>query len=268
MNAETGHHGGIPFVRFGDGGETIVVISGGDAFVRRFDAATAARRAERIVRLFPAGNTICILGYDVSAQCDAAAIASSIARVIRENFSSVTLAGISFGGLVATRVAAAHPELVRNLILLSTAHRFSDEGRRRVRQQMADAARGDFVAMAKPFLVLFRRPWLNAMLRLAIWSRRHKLAATMNDPRFIVCMLEAALAAGEGGREHLRRITARTLLVAGTHDQFFDETAVRETADSIPQAQLVLFPKETHMLPLERPPLVTNAVATFLRSGF
>jgi pimeloyl-ACP methyl ester carboxylesterase len=132
---------------------------------------------------------------------------------------------------------------------------------------MEDAARGDFVEMAKPFLVIFRRPWLNLMLRVAMRSRRASLAESMNEPRFIVAMLEAALTAGAGEREHLRRVSAKTLLVAGTNDQFFDESAVRETANALPAATLVLVPKETHMLPVERPKPVARAIAALLRSS-
>jgi pimeloyl-ACP methyl ester carboxylesterase len=266
---ETGHFGRVPYVRVGRGIETIVVINGGNAFVRRFDAASAARDAGRIVRLFPAGSSVCILGYDTSAAPpgDVMGIVDEVAAIVRANFGTATVAGISFGGLVATRLAAEHPEMVRRLILLSTAHRFSEEGRRRVRRQISDAARGDFVAMARPFLTLFRRPWLNVLLRFAIWSGRRSLAEKMNAPQFIVCMLESALAAGEGGLAHLGRVRAKTLLVAGTRDQFFDVASLQETAAAIPPAELVLFARETHMLPLERPRDVARAIETFLTSS-
>lgn len=262
---QTGSFGRVPYVRIGSGPEPIVVINGGNAFVRRFDPSSAARNARQIVRLFPAGSSICILGYDTSASppCDVSAIAEDIAEIIRTNFGTASVAGISFGGFVATRLAAEHPELVRRLILLSTAHRFSDEGRRRVRQQIADAACGDFVSMAQPFLTLFRRPWLNLLLRFAIRTGRRSLAQKMNAPQFIVCMLESALAAGEGAHPHLGQIRAKTLLVAGTRDQFFDFPALQETVAAIPSAELVLFDGETHMLALERPHDVARAVGTF-----
>ncbi|HEU4886568.1 MAG TPA: alpha/beta hydrolase [Thermoanaerobaculia bacterium] len=264
---ETGSFGRVPYVRIGRGPETIVVINGGNAFVRRFDPSSAARNARQIARLFPADRSICILGYDSSAAppCDVTAIAADFAEIIRTHFGTATVAGISFGGLVATRLAAEHPELVPRLILLATAHRFSDEGRRRVRQQISDAARGDFTSMARPFLTLFRRPWLNLLLRFAIWSGRRSLAEKMNAPSFIVCMLASALAASEGAHAHLAQIRATTLLVAGTRDQFFDLVALQETAAAIPAAELVLFANETHMLPLERPRPVARAVETFLR---
>lgn len=266
---ETGSFGSVPYVRIGHGPETIVVINGGNAFVRRFDPSSAARNAHQIARLFPADSSICILGYDTSAAppCDVTAIAADFAEIIHTHFGTAIVAGISFGGLVATRLAAEHPELVRRLILLASAHRFSDEGRRRVRQQIEDAARGDFVSMARPFLTLFRRPWLNLLLRFAIRTGRRTLAQKMNAPPFIVCMLESALAAGEGAHPHLARIRAKTLLVAGTRDQFFDPASLHETAAAIPSAELVLFANETHMLPLERPRDVARAVETFLRSG-
>ena len=264
----TGSYGRVPYVRIGHGAEKIVVINGGNAFVRRFEPASAARNARQIARLFAAGTSLCILGYDttVTRPCDVSPIVDDIATIIRTHFGTATVAGISFGGFIATRLAADHPELVPRLILLATAHRFSEEGRRRVQQQIADTDRGDFAAMARPFLTLFRRPWLNLLLRLAIHSGRRSLAQKVNDPQFIVCMLESALTAGTGDHPHLAQIRAQTLVLAGTHDQFFDLASLQETADAIPSGKLVLFPKETHMLPVERWREVGRVIEKFLRS--
>jgi pimeloyl-ACP methyl ester carboxylesterase len=272
MNAiETGSYGGVPYVRIGDRAETVVVINGGNAFVRRFEPASAARNAHQIARLFSVDCTLFILGYDTTATppYDVDAIADAFAEIIRVQLrvqqGAVSLAGISFGGFVATRLAARHPELVRNLILISTAHRFSEEGQRRVREQMASAARGDFLAMARPFLTLFRRRWRNHLLRAVMRLRRKSFAEKMNAPWFIAAMLEAALAASASDPAHLQDVRARTLLVAGTHDQFFDVAAIRETASRIASAQLVLFPQETHMLAVEQPRAAAAAIASFLR---
>jgi len=248
--------------------ETIAVINGGNAFVRRFDPRSAARNAKQIARLFPADCTLTILGYDTTATppYDVDTIADAFAAMIRAQHGTVSLAGISFGGFVATRLAARHPELVRDLILISTAHRFSEEGQRRVREQRASAARGDFMAMARPFLTLFRKRWRNHLLRAAIWIGRNSFAEKMNAPEFIAAMLDAALTASGSESEHLQQVRARTLLIAGTHDQFFDEASVRETAGMIPSAKVVLFPNETHMLAIEQPRAVAAAIESFLRN--
>lgn len=259
--------GRIPFVSFGAGTRPLVVISGGNAFVRRFTPDRAMRDAARVAHLFPRDFRVHLLGYDAApaAGYDAAAIARDIAAIIRAELGSATVAGISFGAFVSLRLAQESPDAVRDLILLAGAHRFSAEGRRRVRQQIEDARRGDFVAMVQPFLTLFRRPWLNATMRVATWLRRGTLQASMNPADTIVHMLDAALRAGaDADPDRLKQIRARTLIVGGTADQFFDVDAFRETAEWIQGARLELFDRETHMLPVERSRDVAALIARFV----
>jgi pimeloyl-ACP methyl ester carboxylesterase len=239
---------------------TVVVIDGGNAFVRRFSPESAARDARRIAKIFP-GCTVRVVGYDPApaADRDMASIVEDVAAIVRDEFGSATIAGISFGGLVALHLAAAHPELVRELILIVSAHRFSEEGRARVTRQIADAERGDFESMTRPFIGLFRRWWLNALMRIVMRFR----TPSFNDPQTIVRTLRALSAAPP----ELRTIRARTLVIGGTRDQFFDRAAFEETAEAIASARLVLFEKETHMLPVERSRDVARAIAEFLRGG-
>lgn len=259
---ETGLYGDVPYVRTGTG-RPIVVLSGGNAFVRRFNEETAARDARRIAKLFPPDSGLCILYYDLSCS-DVEAVVAQLAAILRTQFGSATLAGISFGGLLALRLAAEESDVVRELILIASAHRFSAEGRGRIERQIADVSRGDFAAMARPFPELFRRWWLTLLARLALWWRRRTLHETMNDPAAIAGMLEAALRASGIDAGTLRRITCPTLIVGGTRDQFFDRGALEETAAAIASAKLVLVEGETHMLPIERPHVVSQAIATFL----
>jgi pimeloyl-ACP methyl ester carboxylesterase len=242
--------------------QPIVVIKGGDAFMRRPDPAADERDLRRIQALFPGRANIRAVGYELHD--DFGATVERVGSLIREGGEAVVLAGISFGGLVATRVAEQHPDLVSRLILISSAHRFSDEGVRRVRAQIAGVEQRDFMAMAKPFLTLFRRPWLNALVRFGLWRKRHSLDASMNEPAAIIPMLEAGLRAASEGTAHLGGIRAPTLIVGGTADQFFDRSAFEETARAIPSATLVLLDRETHTVPVERPRMVAAAIGAFL----
>jgi pimeloyl-ACP methyl ester carboxylesterase len=260
---ETGLYGGVPYVRTGARQPPIVVLSGGNAFVRRFNEQTAARDARRIAKLFPPDSGLCILYYDLSCS-DVEAVVTQLAAIIRTQFGRATLAGISFGGLLALRLAAEHADVVRELILIASAHRFSPEGRERVERQIADVSRGDFASMARPFPSLFRRRWLTLVARLALWWRRRTLHETMNDPVAIAGMLEAALRASGIDASTLRRIRCPTLIIGGTRDQFFDRGALEETAAAIASAELELVDSETHMLPIERPHAVAQAIASFL----
>ena len=156
---------------------------------------------------------------------------------------------------MAMRVAAECPDVVRRLILISSAPRFSGEGRERILQQIAAMERGDFMAMARPFLSLFRRRRLNWLGRFALWMRRRRLASGMNDPQFIKRMLEAGLACSDAASE--RALTMPALAIIGERDQFYSPNDLRGF-------DRVVFPRETHMLALERPDAVRDAIAAFL----
>jgi pimeloyl-ACP methyl ester carboxylesterase len=256
---------GIPFVEtVGGEGSPIVVLNGGNAFVSRFNRDRAMRDAARIGRLFPPERRLCILGYEASArERDAEELADAAAALIRERTGRATVAAISFGGLIALRLARRHPDLVERLVLLSTARRFSAEGTDRVEQQIRDLERGDLFAMARPFVTIFRRPWLNGLGALGLFARRRSLSRKMNEPLAIAALLRTALRASASPLSE--PLDQPALLVGGTDDQFYDETAMRETLAMLPQGRLALFERETHMLLAERPADVAAEITRFLR---
>jgi pimeloyl-ACP methyl ester carboxylesterase len=268
MTFETGRFlSKIPFVKIGSGPNPIVVFNGGQAFVRRPTPARIERDARRIARLLPSGRTIYVMGYDSAPPPDYSIdmIVQDMATILRDKIGPATVMGISFGGFVAARLAAEHPELVKDLMLLVTAHRFSPEGRRSIDRQIECAWQGDFEGLLDEFGLVFRRPWFNWLLHLRLRQERNRLHKTMNDPAAIVRGLHAV--AGEDfGKDPawLQRIQARTLIIGGTQDPFFDVSAMKEATQLIPWTQLQLFDGETHMLPIERARDVAKVVKAFL----
>lgn len=268
MSLETGlFFSRIPFVKFGFGSNPIVVFNGGQAFVRRPTQERAERDARRIARLLPKNRTIYVMGYDLHPPPGYCLdmIVADMARILRDKIGPASIVGISFGGFVATRLAAYHPELVKDLIVMVSAHRFSPAGRLSIDRQIDCAWRGDFEGILDEFGLVFRRPWLNWLLRLRLRQEQNRLCETMNDPAIIVRGLHAVAGEDFGNDPSwLRNIRARTLIVGGTRDPFFDVEAMQETAHLIPATQLKLFNGETHMLPVERPRGVARAVKEFL----
>jgi pimeloyl-ACP methyl ester carboxylesterase len=257
----------IPYVQSGSGPHPVVVLNGGQAFVRRPTPARAQRDAKRIARLLPKGRSIHVLGYEPSPPADysIATIVDDVARILREEIGPATVMGISFGGFVAARLAADHPDLVKEMILMVSAHRFSPEGRRSVDRQIACAWSGDFEGFLDEFGLVFRRPWLNWLLRWRFSQERTRLHETMNDPAAIVRGLNAVAGEDFGGDPSwLAHVAAPTLIVGATRDPFFDVAALEETARHIPSARLQLFEHETHMLPVERARDVARVVTRFL----
>jgi pimeloyl-ACP methyl ester carboxylesterase len=63
-------------------------------------------------------------------------IAADVATIITKLGPPVQLVGVSYGGLIALRVAADHPSTISELVLLASAHQFSEEGLQRMRRQV------------------------------------------------------------------------------------------------------------------------------------
>ncbi|MDI1460927.1 alpha/beta hydrolase [Catellatospora sp. KI3] len=253
MTIETGTLlGRIPYARVGRDDQPILVLAGGQAFMQRPTPQRIARDAGRVAAVLPPDRGFILLGYDPAPgeSHSLATIVADVAAIIGELGAPVQLVGVSYGGIVALRVAADHPDLVSELVLLASAHRFSPEGSQLVRRQLDLAADGDFAALGADFVGMFRRPWLNWLLRLRLRTRRGRAAEGMNDPQVIVRGLRAVLDSPVD-EASLSLVSARTLIVSGTHDQVFGREPER-TAALLPHASLVQFPGETHMVPVER----------------
>jgi pimeloyl-ACP methyl ester carboxylesterase len=265
MNIETGTFlGRIPYARIGSQPDPILVLAGGQAFVQRPTRARAERDAGRVARLLPANRSFILLGYDPSrAGSDSfEAMVADVAAIARELGPPRQVVGISYGGVIALQLAALHPSVVSALVLLASAHDFSAEGKQRLERQIDCASRGDLAALVEDFIAMFRRPWLNWLLRLRLWTRRARLGETMNDPPSIVRGLRAILDTRLADTTRLARVTARTLVIGGSRDQFFGDGMLERTAAAVPHASLVVLPGETHMVAVER----AHAVAAKLRA--
>lgn len=256
--------GHIPFARVGAQPDPILVVAGGQAFVQRPTPDRVARDARRIARIMPPGRSFILVGYDPTPpDYRLGTIGRDLGAILDQLGGKVSVMGISYGGLAALRAAADHPALVARLVLLVSAHDFSAEGKRRVHRQIDCAARGDLVGLTEDFVALFRRPWLNALLRLRLRTSRASLPRKLNEPELIIrglrAVLDDPLDAGQ-----LARITAPCLIVGGTRDQFFGDGMQQQIAALLPRATLELVAGETHMLPVERPRPVARALRAFL----
>ena len=261
--------GKIPSIKGGSGPRKAVVFFGGNALLKRLDRSDAHRYAGMIGALLPASTTFHILGYeeDPPPSYSLDAIVHDLAKIVSDEIGRATVIGISFGGFVALRFAATHPELVDKLVLLVSAHRFSPAGRQRIDAQITALEAGDLEGLVRDNSVLFRRPWYNGLVRLRLWLRRRKrrFAAEFNDPAPVARAYRALFSTDfERNGAYAARIGAETLIIGGSADQFFGRHDLEETARLIPRARLEMFEGERHMLPVERRQDVARLLADFL----
>lgn len=270
---ETGLLGGrIPYIRGGAGPRHAAVFFGGNALFKRLDRSSdPGRYARQIAALLPDGFRFTILGYEETPPTDYTldTIVRDMAHVVRTEIGNPDLViGVSFGGFVAQRFAAEHPDLVRRLVLLVSGHRFSEEGWAAMERQFKALGTGDFHSLVTDSVLLFRRPWYNWLVRLKLWKDRERLAAEFKDPKLILRSYRSLFSEDfRRNSEFAKRITAPTLVVGGSADQFFGSGVFEETAKLIAGARIMLYKGETHMLPIERSGDVADAIAAFLADG-
>jgi len=250
----------VPYIRGGSGQREACVFFGVNALFRRLDHTSDPRRyARQVSRLLPQ-HRFTILGY----------AGTSFEEIVRDMAHAIStppdvVVGISLGGFVAMRFAAQHPELVRRLVLLVSAHRFSPGGWRMMERQFQALERGDLQTLVRENALLFRRPWYNWLVRLKLWKDGDRLATEFRDPAAILRDHRRLFGPDfQNNAEYGRRIASPTLIIGGTADQLFDRRACEETAELIPGAQIQLFERETHMLPIEKSNEVASAITAFL----
>ncbi|MFT3810244.1 MAG: alpha/beta hydrolase [Micropepsaceae bacterium] len=241
---------------------SVVVLQGGQGFVRRHSAERAAREARRVARLLPPGTGFALVGYDPAPGdgLTLEGIADGLAAALKGLERPPVLAAISFGGPVAMRLAARYPDMVRGVALIASADRFSEEGRARLGRQIAALEAGDWAEFLKEFGALFRSGFRNAAMGLMVRLMRKRIAAGMADPAAIVRYLELARAAGPVDLSAAKR---PVLVLGGGKDQFFG-AVMPEMAAGVSAGEIALLPRETHMAPVEAADAMRQRLGSWL----
>ena len=243
---------GLPYNRLGSGPRTLVIFEGlwfeNKPFPRRMAALLNAYRfLEQDYTLYRVPLKPGLPnGYTMHNMAD------DYATMIKEEFGGpVDVLGVSTGGSIAQHFAADHPDLVRRLVLHSTAHTLGQAGRA-FQLHIAELARQRhwrkvFTAMFG-FVLLPPAGIKREVGRLALWIAGFVLALipgmVPKDPSDMVITLEAE--DKHHFKDRLSEITTPTLVVAGDKDPVYSATLVRETAEGIPHARLILYPGMGH----------------------
>lgn len=256
---------GVPCAQVGDAPPQIFVINGGQGFMRRITPRRMKRDLRRIEKILPPGAPFVLLGYPLpDANWTMDALADRMQCVIQRHHAHVTLVGISFGGIVAARIAARCPSTIDRLILISSAHRLSRSGTQSVQQQLSGVLSGDDKALTRSFTSIFRARWRNWLLRLGLWLGRRRFAQSMNPASTVVPYLQALLADTCAESHWPATIGCDCLIIGGRNDQFFGDGMMEEAASLIERATLHLADGEAHMMMIERASAVAHAIGEWL----
>ncbi len=160
------------------------------------------------------------------------------------------LAGHSMGGAIAQRIALNFPARAAGLILIATGARL------RVAPALLSGLRADYDATLQ---TINSYAWGPATPEPLIRQGSHYLAQTnaqVTYGDYVACDTFDAI-------QQVGQITAPTLVMGGTADQLTPAKYATRLAESIPGARLHLIEQAGHMIMLEQPDQVAQAVNDF-----
>jgi pimeloyl-ACP methyl ester carboxylesterase len=247
VDIERGTMGSLPYAAIGDG-PPVAVLAGlspttgvdGKWTVQTMLGPVASLASEHLVVVFnrrphlPRGMTI-------------GELAAEHADALRVGFGKpVDLIGLSTGGSIAQQLAADHPEVVRRLVLISTAYRLGDGGRtlqRRVAARIRAGAYRQALAVGAADLVPSRAG--GVAIGAGAWLLGPSLLRRRDQIDDMATTIEAEDTFDLSECE--RQITAPTLILAGSEDQAYGRELFEETARLIPGSDLRMFDGRGHV---------------------
>jgi pimeloyl-ACP methyl ester carboxylesterase len=237
----------IYYETYGSGGTTLVLLHGGlYGYIEEFgDLIGELSKHRRVIAIATRGHGRSELGtkpfsYALFAQ-------DAFAVIRHETNEKVDVLGFSDGALTAYTLAAAHPDLIRQLVAMGGGRKFAD-WTPKAQAEFKSAKPGDverdspqFVADRKKLMPQPER-WVDFVERLnAMWS----------GPVYVT-------------DEQIRSIKVPTLIVAGDHDSYNQIAKVVELFQLLPNGELAIIPGCGHVVLDCKGQFTIAAVAAFL----
>jgi 3-oxoadipate enol-lactonase len=263
---ETGDYGqtgmNLPYDELGDG-PAVLLLHAGIANRRMWKEhlGPLAAAGYRAVAVDLPGFGDAIAGPEPVAHWD-----DVVATMDGLGIERAALVGNSFGGAVALRVAALHPERVSSLMLVSTPEVPEPEPSPELLAawdaEEAAVEAGDFDRAVEAVISAWVRPSAAAEVReriAAMQRRNYELHAADGGPEFAPDTLEE-------DPSLLGAVVCPVLIAAGAGDMVDFRHAVDELGVALPQAATMLIPDCGHLAPLEAPKEFRRLVLEQLRS--
>jgi pimeloyl-ACP methyl ester carboxylesterase len=239
---KTGH----PFNRTGDGPTDLIVFQGlmfenkpqPIWFTRSYKFLADRFTVYEVLRKpgMPAGYTL-------------ETMADDYAELIKTEFNHpVDIIGLSTGGSIAQVFAARHPDLIRKLVIHSSAYKLSEPARKLQKMVARQGSERNWVgayANIMDYILPVKQPQRFLMQLIFPWvSWSTGLFDHPHDASDLCVTVDAE--DRFNFKSKLADIKAPTLIVAGEKDPFYTEALFKETAAGIPGAILKLYPDMGH----------------------
>ena len=186
-----------------------------------------------------------------------AAMAQAILSRCPPQFS---LLGFSMGGYVAREIVRIVPDRVQSLALVATSSRADLPQQVEQRSKAARATPlGAFRGLGRAAIAQSLHPENAANETLVAQVR------AMGERLGREVFVRQSLIVRDADTSRLSGIGCPTLVVAAAEDQLRTPQEARELADGIPGARLAIVPNSGHLIPLEQPQALANALGVIFR---
>jgi 3-oxoadipate enol-lactonase len=248
-------------------GEPLLLLNGIAMSVASWDvAARPLAKKHRVIRCDFRGQ----LMTPAPPPEDVGEHADDVAKLLDHlAIDSVHVVGTSFGGVVGTLTALAHPDRVRSLITIASADGF-DEGmadevarwRSACEASLEGPDRGHLSDILEP--VVYSPEWVAA--HRAERSQRREQIAALPDHWFagLIGLLDSAHSLRLG--DELKKIRCPTLVIAAELDGFVPLERARGLAEVINGAEFKLIEGAGHAVVVEQPKRIVEVCLTYLES--
>jgi pimeloyl-ACP methyl ester carboxylesterase len=176
-------------------------------------------------------------------------MADDYAALIREEFKPpLDIIGVSTGGSIAQVFAARHPDLIRKLVIHSSAYKLSDSARELQLRIARQGREGNWVG-AYSWLMdgILPKQYPQRLLFQLVFPFVAWTMGRFNPPNSASDLTITVEAEDVFNfKDHLAEIKVPTLVAAGEDDPFYTEELFRETAAGIYDAKLALYPRMSH----------------------
>jgi pimeloyl-ACP methyl ester carboxylesterase len=185
---------------------------------------------------------------------DVAGYAAAVREVIHgSGLPHAVLCGLSMGGAIVQQLLLdVEGDGIRGGVLISTGARL------RVSPAIFEAIDRDYPAYLRLMGEWLAAPGTPAAVRDAVVTQAAACPATVTRSDFDACE-------GFDARERLSRIACPVLVIQAEQDLLTPPPYGRFLADKIPDATLVMVPEAGHIVPVEQPHAVNQAIGDFIR---
>ncbi|MFC1946605.1 alpha/beta fold hydrolase [Chloroflexota bacterium] len=231
----------LPYLKMGDSPRILVVFDGLN-FKHKPPSGMALRMSSMMFKIIAQDYTVYLVGRKPGLPdgCTMRDMSNDYAEMIRHDIGSIVdIAGVSTGGPMAQWFAVDHPELIRKLVLISTGYRLSDFGKQAQLKMLEAARTGSRRATAAAMAGLISKGLTGKLMKGLSWLMGPMIyGRNMSDG---IAELDAEDRINF--KEHLPEIQVPTLVIGGAEDPLY---LMRETAEGIPGARLILYEKAGH----------------------